>query len=95
MTVAGPSVPGVHLVDTSLGDRLSTLVLFSGPDSVLQLDTGVDGTTSAAVLPALGFPEKNIRLLKHFHIAEKTKRSSASCKAASSRTYGLRASSGS
>ena len=53
MTVAGPSVPGVHLVNTSLGDRLSTLVLFTGPDSVLQLDTGVDGTTSAAVLPAL------------------------------------------
>jgi glyoxylase-like metal-dependent hydrolase (beta-lactamase superfamily II) len=43
----------VHLVDTALGDRLSTLVLFSGPESVLQLDTGIDGTTSAAVVPAL------------------------------------------
>jgi glyoxylase-like metal-dependent hydrolase (beta-lactamase superfamily II) len=53
VTVADPSLPGVHLVDTALGDRLSTLVLFNGPDSVLQLDTGIDGTTSAAVLPAL------------------------------------------
>jgi glyoxylase-like metal-dependent hydrolase (beta-lactamase superfamily II) len=53
VTVATPSVPGVHLVDTALGDRLSTLVLFTGTDAVLQLDAGVDGTTSSAVLPAL------------------------------------------
>jgi glyoxylase-like metal-dependent hydrolase (beta-lactamase superfamily II) len=46
-------VPGLHLVDTALGERLSTLVLFSGSDSILQLDAGIDGTTSASVIPAL------------------------------------------
>lgn len=47
------TVPGLLLVNTALGERLSTLVLFAGTESVLQLDTGIDGTTSAAVVPAL------------------------------------------
>jgi glyoxylase-like metal-dependent hydrolase (beta-lactamase superfamily II) len=53
VSARGTGVPGLSLVDTALGDRLSTLVLFSGAESILQLDTGIDGTTSAAVLPAL------------------------------------------
>lgn len=45
--------PGVHRVDTPLGDRITSLYLVSGPGGVLLYDTGVDGTIPTYILPAL------------------------------------------
>ena len=47
------TVAALHLIDTPLGARVSTLALFTGPDGVLLFDTGVDGTVGEWVLPAL------------------------------------------
>lgn len=45
--------PGVHRIDTPLGERYASLYLLVGDDAVLLYDTGIDGTTPAHVLPAL------------------------------------------
>lgn len=53
---AAPAVevaPGVHRIDTPLGDRFASLYLLTGDDAALLFDTGVDGTIPAHALPAL------------------------------------------
>jgi glyoxylase-like metal-dependent hydrolase (beta-lactamase superfamily II) len=45
--------PGVHRIDTPLGERYASLYLLVGDDAVLLYDTGVDGSIPAHVLPAL------------------------------------------
>jgi glyoxylase-like metal-dependent hydrolase (beta-lactamase superfamily II) len=45
--------PGVHRIDTPLGERFASLYLLVGDDAVLLYDTGVDGTIPAHVLPLL------------------------------------------
>lgn len=43
--------PGVHRIDTALGERLSSLYLFVGPERALLFDTGVDGSIPHTVVP--------------------------------------------
>ena len=45
--------PGLHRIDTPLGDRYASLYLAEGDDSVVLYDTGIDGTIPTHVLPAL------------------------------------------
>src|SRR6476620_4200140 len=45
--------PGIHRIETPLGERFASLYLLVGDDAVLLYDTGVDGTIPAHVLPAL------------------------------------------
>jgi glyoxylase-like metal-dependent hydrolase (beta-lactamase superfamily II) len=45
--------PGIHRIETPLGERYASLYLLVGDDAVLLYDTGVDGTIPAHVLPAL------------------------------------------
>ncbi|KRC62583.1 hypothetical protein ASE14_01775 [Agromyces sp. Root81] len=45
--------PGVHRIDTPLGDRYASLYILAGDDTALLYDTGVDGTIPDHVLPAL------------------------------------------
>lgn len=45
--------PGIHRIDTPLGDRFASLYLIEGPSSLLLYDTGIDGTIPAHVLPVL------------------------------------------
>lgn len=45
--------PGIHRIDTPLGERYASLYLVVGDDAVLLYDTGVDGTIPAYVVPAL------------------------------------------
>ncbi|MGZ0148673.1 MBL fold metallo-hydrolase [Kribbella sp. WER1] len=46
--------PGVHRIDTPLGDRVNSLWLIRGDDRAVLFDTGVDGAIPSAVLPYLG-----------------------------------------
>lgn len=50
---SGEIVPGVHRIDSALGDRLSSVYVFSGVDAALLFDVGVDGTAAEAVVPYL------------------------------------------
>lgn len=49
----GEVLPGVHKIDTNLGERLSSLYLFVGDQRAVLFDTGVDGTIPDVVLPYL------------------------------------------
>lgn len=48
-----PITDGVHRIDTPLGDRVCSVVLFVGGDCAVLYDTGVDGTVSEYVVPYL------------------------------------------
>lgn len=51
-----PSVevaPGIHRIDTPLGERYASLYIVVGDEAVMLYDTGVDGSIPAHVLPAL------------------------------------------
>lgn len=55
--------PGVHRIDTPLGERLCSLYLFTGSGAVALFDVGIDGTVSAHVLPylaELGLPPHRV-----------------------------------
>lgn len=57
-------VPGLHRIDTPLGNRVSSLYLVVGDRSTLLFDTGVDGTIPAHVLPylsSIGVPTDSVR----------------------------------
>jgi glyoxylase-like metal-dependent hydrolase (beta-lactamase superfamily II) len=45
--------PGVHRIDTPLGERVNTLWLIRGADRAVLYDTGIDNTTASHVLPYL------------------------------------------
>lgn len=49
----GEVLPGIHKIDTSLGERLSSLYLFVGDRRAVLFDTGVDGTIPGSVIPYL------------------------------------------
>jgi len=53
MTSSGEVRPGIHKIDTRLGDRLSSLYLFVGDRRAVLFDTGVNGTIPDAVIPYL------------------------------------------
>ncbi len=59
----GEVLPGIHKIDTSLGDRLSSLYLFVGDRRAVLFDTGVNGTVPDVVIPYLnrvGIPVDHI-----------------------------------
>ena len=45
--------PGIHRINTPLGDRFASLYLIEGSSSLLLYDTGIDGTIPKYVIPAL------------------------------------------
>lgn len=45
--------PGLHRIDTPLGDRFASVYLVVGESATLLFDVGVDGTIPTHVLPAL------------------------------------------
>jgi glyoxylase-like metal-dependent hydrolase (beta-lactamase superfamily II) len=47
-------VPGIHRVESPLGTRRLALWLVSGTDGTLLLDTGIAGTVTDHLVPALG-----------------------------------------
>lgn len=47
----GQIAPGVHRIDTALGERTTSLYLFVGSECALLFDTGIDGTIPGSVLP--------------------------------------------
>lgn len=49
----GEVLPGIHKIDTNLGERLSSLYLFVGDRRAVLFDTGIDGTIPDAVIPYL------------------------------------------
>ncbi len=53
MTSDGEILPGIHRIDTVVGNRLSSLYLFVGEGRAVLFDTGVDGTIPHTVLPYL------------------------------------------
>lgn len=53
LTVPREVAPGVHRIDTPLGERIASLYLITGPAGVLLYDTGIDGTIPRHVLPVL------------------------------------------
>lgn len=48
---AAEIAPGVHRINTVLGERISSLYLFVGRDRALLFDAGVDGEIPRSVLP--------------------------------------------
>lgn len=46
-------VPGIHRIETLLGERLNALHLLVGDEHALLIDTGLDATPREAVLPYL------------------------------------------
>lgn len=46
--------PGLHRIDTPLGDRIASIYIVAGDDEAIMLDTGVAGTIPSHVIPALG-----------------------------------------
>lgn len=46
-------VPGVHRIDTPLGNRVNSLYLFVGDRAAMLFDTGIDGTSTTHLLPYL------------------------------------------
>lgn len=46
-------IRGIHRIDTTLGERVSSLYLIVGSRAAVLFDTGVDGTIPDAILPAL------------------------------------------
>lgn len=53
MAAAVTIAPGLHRIDTPLGDRFASLYVVAGEREALLYDTGVDGTIPDHVLPAL------------------------------------------
>lgn len=63
-------LPGVHRIDSSLGDRLSSLYLFVGEKRAVLFDAGVDGTIPRTVLPyaqRIGVPLSMIEMVVVSH----------------------------
>lgn len=52
--MAGTEVaPGIHRVDTPLGERVNSVYLFVGDDDIAMFDTAVDGMSQERVVPYL------------------------------------------
>jgi glyoxylase-like metal-dependent hydrolase (beta-lactamase superfamily II) len=45
--------PGVHRIEAPVGERIAACHLVVGSDSVLLVDTGIDGTPRASIVPYL------------------------------------------
>ncbi|MCC6315625.1 MAG: MBL fold metallo-hydrolase [Thermomicrobiales bacterium] len=62
--------PGIHRIDTPLGERRCSVYLLAGSDSALLIDTGLAGSVESAILPELdrlGVEPERVRLVLISH----------------------------
>jgi glyoxylase-like metal-dependent hydrolase (beta-lactamase superfamily II) len=62
--------PGIHRIETLLGNRLLCLFLLVGDEQILLVDTGLDGTPDAAIVPyveSAGLDPRRIRYVLTTH----------------------------
>lgn len=71
MTIMTTEVaPGIHRIETPLGERRCSAFLFAGPDAALLVDTGLAGAVAGSILPALaeiGVEPARVRLILISH----------------------------
>ena len=62
--------PGIHRIETPLGERRCSVYLLAGPEAALLVDTGVAGAVTGSILPALaeiGVASEAVRLVLISH----------------------------
>jgi glyoxylase-like metal-dependent hydrolase (beta-lactamase superfamily II) len=57
--------PGIHRIETPLGNRVLCVFLFAGDEHMLLVDTGLDATPRAAIIPYIEAAGLEVRRMRY------------------------------